>query len=73
MAKGNVATLIALGGLKKPKGEPAESDEMEDTDELDVGDPIDELFDVIKSGDKAAFKEAFKSAAAACKSEDEEY
>jgi hypothetical protein len=73
MAKGNVATLIALGGLKKPKGEPAEGDEMEDAEELETGDPIDELFDVIKSGDKAAFKEAFKSAAAACSSEGEDY
>jgi hypothetical protein len=73
MAKGNVATLIALGGLKKPKGEPAEDDEMEDAEELEVGDPIDELWDVIQAKDKAAFREAFKSAAAACSSEGDEY
>lgn len=69
MKKGNAALLVALGGLKKPKGEPAEdSEEMTDEgdDEMEASDPIGELASLMGVEDVEAFKEMFKSAVNSC-------
>ncbi len=76
MAKDNSALMVALGGLKKPKGAPEEPEleTDEESDELEPGDPVDEAFDAVTAGDREAFRDAFNRAVMACmSSEDEAY
>lgn len=67
--------LIALGGPKKPSmGEP-DGDEgaMPGGDELGMDDvkqqAVDDVFDAVKSGDKALFADALERCVRACMGE----
>jgi hypothetical protein len=72
MAKDNPAlTIAALGGLKKPKGEPAESgdDEADEAPDL-LAEAKADVASAFDGGDGAALADAVERLARACKSED---
>ncbi len=75
MAKDKAGLLIALGGLKKPKGsEPAEGDEMDEempgADELESTAAAD-AFAAVKADDQEGFHDALKRFVKACMSQEE--
>lgn len=57
--KPGLALVIAAGDKDDEAGEMEESE--------DYSEAVGELFDAVKSGDKAAFSEAFKAAVMSCK------
>jgi len=68
--KPGMAALLLGIGKPKPKG----GDDMDETTEEgsepedeDYSSTIDELFDALKSDDRAGFSQAFKAAVASCK------
>jgi hypothetical protein len=71
MPKDNPAlTIAALGGLKKPKGEPAEGGDEESEGDPDLkAEAKADIASAFESGDGTALADAMERLAKACMSE----